>query len=397
MSIANPDRAHPGANAQTAMKSVLFYSDAAEYGGHEAMTVEAVRHLCGESDLKVYFAFYSGNTRLREKLEAVRGHSESLVLLPLPVKAKTLQAIRSLISWRQVARIEAVMRRVNPDVVVVSQGRIEGSSMGLLAAKHAGCQVISYLPVAHPVSVSGRRFAVSIRERINRYFYQLPDKIITISESSRRMLSDRGATPNVVVVPNSVETPPIHETDRQRFRERHGIERHEYVVATIGRISFRDKGQDFALRSLSRFRLDLRDYKFVFVGHGPDEERFKIMITDFELSRQVRLLPWTPHPTEIYAGIDMVMIPSRFEGVPLVMLEAMAYGLPIVATDVDGMAEFLPHEWLFPFGDCKALSEALLRVRNDDNSRWLELHRHRIADEFTVSNFRDRLIAAICG
>ncbi len=48
---------------------------------------------------------------------------------------------------------------IDPDVVVVSQGRIEGGSMGLLAAKRAELSPsISYLPVAHPVSVSGRPF-----------------------------------------------------------------------------------------------------------------------------------------------------------------------------------------------------------------------------------------------
>ena len=377
------------------LKSVLFYSDSPGYGGHEAMTIEAVRHLCQDPKLTVSFAFYSGNNRLQEKLEAIQTASGNLALLPFNFRAERLQAFRSLISWRKIEQIQSLMKQIDPHVVVVSQGRIEGGSMGLLAAKRAGYHTISYLPVAHPVSVSGRPFAVWIREMVNGYFYRLPDKIITISESSRRMLRERDATPNVVVVPNAVETPPIQELDRQRFREAQGIVKDEYLIATIGRIQFKDKGQDFAIKAIARFRNKIEGCKFVFVGEGPDEHKLKEMIDNFDLSRQVKIVPWTPNPTEVYAGSDMLLIPSRFEGVPLVMLEAMAYGLPIVATNVDGMADLLPPHWLFPAGDCGALMETLLRVRKSDNSSVLERHRNQVASDFTAQKFCMQFSAAV--
>jgi glycosyltransferase involved in cell wall biosynthesis len=377
------------------MKSVLFYSDASDYGGHEVMTVKAVGHLCLQANLRVTFAFYRGNRLLTEKLELIKASSQNLDLLPLDDKGRTLQAVRSLISWRKVRRLTSLMRQVNPDVVIVAQGRIEGGTMGLLAAKRAGYRTLSYLPVAHPVSVSGRPFAIWIREKINRYFYRLPDKIITISESAQRMLRERGATPNVVVVPNAVEVPPIDTLDRQTVRQAHGLANEDYVVATIGRIHFRDKGQDFALTAIARFRDRLGGCKFIFVGEGPDQDALKRMIANLHLSERVRIIPWTPNPAEIYAAIDMLMIPSRHEGVPLVMLEAMAYGLPIVATNVDGMADLLPPDWLFPFGDCRELVDTLARVSKSTNPTLLESHRNKIKMEFTNQKFGLNLRAAV--
>lgn len=377
------------------MKSVLFYSDASDYGGHEVMTVKAVGHLCLQANLRVTFAFYRGNRLLTEKLELIKASSQNLDLLPLDDKGRTLQTVRSLISWRKVRRLTSLMRQVNPDVVIVAQGRIEGGTMGLLAAKRAGYRTLSYLPVAHPVSVSGRPFAIWIREKINRYFYRLPDKIITISESARRMLRERGATPNVVVVPNAVEVPPIDTMDRQTVRQVHGLANEDYVVATIGRIHFRDKGQDFALTAIARFRDRLGGCKFIFVGEGPDQDTLKRMIANLHLSERVRIIPWTPNPAEIYAAIDMLMIPSRHEGVPLVMLEAMAYGLPIVATNVDGMADLLPPDWLFPFGDCRELVDTLARVSKSPNPTLLESHRNKIKMEFTNQKFGLNLRAAV--
>jgi glycosyltransferase involved in cell wall biosynthesis len=372
---------------EAVMKSVLFYCDSAQFGGHEAMTIKAIGHLCQQGGLTVTIAFYPGNVLFKAQLESIQRSTRNLSLVSLKSSSKSLQALRSLISWRKVRRIKLLMRRVSPDVVVVSQGRIEGSSMGLLAAKRAGYRTISYLPVAHPVAVSGKPFAVWIREVINGYFYRLPDKIVTISQSARRMLGERGATPNVVVVPNAVEARPIQESDRQDFRKTHSLTADQYVVATIGRIQFRDKGQDFALRAIARFRHELRDYQFIFVGQGPDENRLKAIILDYDLSDHVKLIPWTTNPAKVYAGIDMLLIPSRFEGVPLVMLEAMLYKLPIIASDRDGMAEFLPREWLFPYGDGAALVDTLRQVREKQHSDLLETHRLRVLREFSTEQF----------
>ena len=377
------------------MRSVLFYSDAVEFGGHEAMTVKAIQHLSRQSDISVTFAFYNGNKRLEEQLEVIQKSSTNLSMVPLKYRSSTLQALRSLISWRKIRRIKSVMQQVDPEVIVVAQGRIEGGSMGLLAAKRAGYRTISYLPVAHPVSISGKPFAVWIRDVINGYFYRLPDKIITISESARRMLGERGATPNVVVVPNAVEARPIEESDRRNFRRMHGLRSDEYVVAIVGRIHFRQKGQDFALNAISRFRRELQDYRFLFVGQGPDEDKFKAMIAELDLCRQVQVAPWTPDPTEVYAGIDLLLIPSRFEGVPLVMLEAMLHKLPVVASNTDGMADLLPQHWLFPFGNEAALVDALRRVREEENFGLLETHRQLILREFTTEKFCSRMQAAI--
>lgn len=367
---------------------VLFYSDTVDYGGHEALTVEVARYLATQQlPVNVVFAFYEGNKKLSKRLTEIKNMSRNFELWPLKIRSRSLQTLRTLLSPWLVNSIGIAMKRIRPDVVVVSQGRIESGSLGLLAAKRAGLRTVTYIPMAHHISICGKPLAAAFRERINRYFYTLPDKIITISETTRRMLLARGTISNVVVVQNGVEMRASRNQDREMFRNTHGVLRDDCVVATLGRIDFRQKGQDFAVQAISRYRSQLMGCKFLFIGCGPDEGRLKALIERVQLQDIVRILPWTDKLTEIYSGIDMLLIPSKFEGVPLVMLEAMSCKLPIVASDVDGMAELLPRNWLFPYGDCEAMAMTLSRVKTDDNGHLLEINQKRIANEFTNAKF----------
>jgi glycosyltransferase involved in cell wall biosynthesis len=379
------------------IRKLFFYHDAAEYGGHEMMALEAVRYLAANKKATVSFAFSQTNDRLFQELTKINDTCGPIDLYPLKFRSRSLQPLRTLTSPAKVESIAKLIRHVNPAAVLVVQGRIEISSLGLLAAKTAGFYTISYIPMAHEISVSGRRLFVESRERLNRYFYALPDKILTISESARQMLLARGAKAPIVVVRNGVQKRTFQNGGREKFRRTNRVEDGDYLVAVIGRIDFSQKGQDFAVQSISQFRNELGNCKFLFVGSGPDRQRLVSMIEASGLQKWVRLLPWTDNPAEIYAGVDMLLIPSKFEGVPLVMLEAMLYKKPIVASNTDGMAELLPRSWLFPYGDCKALVDAVARVRRSDTLALVEMNYNRISSEFMMSEFCATFSSAILG
>lgn len=377
------------------MRSVLVYSDASQFGGHEAMTVEIARCLGQQEDVAVSFLYYEGNTRFANELAKAAGHATNLTPIPVPFKSQSLEAFRSLINVGKVRTLRQLMQEINPQVVLISQGRIEAGSLGLLAANRAGFQTISYIPMAHSVSVSGSPVAVHIREWVNRYFYRLPNRFITISASAREMLLSHGATSVIEIVPNCIEFRPPLNTDRMSFRTTHGIRATEYAVGIVGRYDFRQKAQDFALHAISKFRDRLSGFKFLLVGEGRDDRKLREMITGLDLSSLVQLLPWSDNPARIYAGLDMLLIPSRFEGVPLVMLEGMFHRLPIAATNADGMAELLPQNWLFPFGNHEALIDRVIAFRNGNHQELLEAHKKLVLTEFSSERFCNNVCNAI--
>jgi len=79
------------------------------------------------------------------------------------------------------------------------------------------------------------------------------------------------------------------------------------------------------------------------------------------------------------------------------MLEAMSCRLPLVASNVDGMAETLPESWLFESGSSSSLVEALLCVRNADNSALVENNFNLVSTENGLASFGARFAEAVLG
>jgi glycosyltransferase involved in cell wall biosynthesis len=93
--------------------------------------------------------------------------------------------------------------------------------------------------------------------------------------------------------------------------------------------------------------------------------------------------------------MDLVALPSSWEGMPNVILEAMACGKPAVTTNVGGCAELVVEGetgFLVPPGDEAALAERLLRLLRDPalRRRLGAAARERVQREFSIAAMVER-------
>jgi glycosyltransferase involved in cell wall biosynthesis len=65
---------------------------------------------------------------------------------------------------------------------------------------------------------------------------------------------------------------------------------------------------------------------------------------DRRLESQVRVVPHRSEIQALYEAIDVLVSPSRTEGISNVILEAMSFERPIVATRVGGTGEIVVHQ-----------------------------------------------------
>ncbi len=110
------------------------------------------------------------------------------------------------------------------------------------------------------------------------------------------------------------------------------------IVGFVGRL-ISGKGGDLLLHAVSRIVNVFPDVLFVFAGEGELRSRWIELSAELQITRHVRFLgPRTDMPN-VYASLDMLVLPSLNEAMPMVVLEAMASGKPVIATRVGAIPE----------------------------------------------------------
>ena len=377
-------------------KRILFYSDAGEFGGHEIMALKAFEYLAACGDLSMHFMYYQGNTRLKQHLDRIKDEASNIEIYPSRHVSGRLQNIRTLLSPLKMREIAALFRAVAPDIVVAVQGSIQGSSLGLLASKKCGYYTVSYIPTAQKSAITSRGVITPIiKDAVNKFYYRQPDRFIVPARFVKNDIVKKGVKAEITIACNSFDLSGLEKRDREKSRGKFGLRNDEYVIALIGRVNIRTKGHDFLVKAISRHRSRLANVRFVFVGDGPDEGRLRSMIKNKGLEGVTAILPWENDLSDIYSAIDMLIIPSRFEGVPLVMKEAIYFELPIVASNIDGMAETLPGEWLFKFGDSEGLVRTITDTRRSDCSGLIKRNKEILMQESRAHRFETMFAEAL--
>ena len=73
-----------------------------------------------------------------------------------------------------------------------------------------------------------------------------------------------------------------------------------------------------------------------------------------------------------FAGADIFLLPSLFEGTPVTLVEAMMSGLPVITTETCGMKDIIRHEengLLIPMRSPEAIEAAVARLIRERNLR----------------------------
>jgi glycosyltransferase involved in cell wall biosynthesis len=349
------------------MRSIIFFSDSAVFGGHEAMCVEAVDQLCTKQGWQINFVYYSGNTRLGQALQQIAKASLNLSLTPTPHKVKTLNMLTAAFRFAALRHLINIFNSHCSSSVVLVQGRIENGTLGAIAAILAGKKVISYLPMAHTCQQIGRSNPLGIRELIIRAQYYYPAAYITISNCIKNQILHYRKNALVEVVPNPADDLP-KSMDKAASRTLLSLPQVGVVVAFIGRIDFLQKRPQLMLAAARLARDRGLDWHFFFYGEGQDAEKLQQMIYNDQLMETVHFQGYLDKGAECFQAFDLIAMPSRFEGVPLTMLEAMRAGVPVTASNVDGMADYLPAEWLFADDSPEQIIAAIERALADNNS-----------------------------
>jgi glycosyltransferase involved in cell wall biosynthesis len=186
-----------------------------------------------------------------------------------------------------------------------------------------------------------------------------------------------------------------HEIDR--VRKTLGIDANTAVVGFVGRLAARRKGFLSFLAACRQVAARFRSVCFVIVGESDASKGDAVhpsIAQDYGIAEQCRFLGSRPNAElpGLYRLMNVLVLPSIFEGIPRAVMEAASMGVPAVVSDVKGNREAVEHGrngLLVPFGDVDALADAIAQLLADPaKARALGSEGYRLARE----RFDERIV-----
>ncbi|MCI5648705.1 MAG: glycosyltransferase family 4 protein [Fusicatenibacter sp.] len=113
-----------------------------------------------------------------------------------------------------------------------------------------------------------------------------------------------------------------------------------FLLGVIGRIS-KQKGMDIFVSVCKQLKLRGIPVKGVIIGDGEDKKEIEQQIERTGLSQDILLMGYQNHIPSLITQLDLVMMPSRWEGFPLLPFEVFAANKTIVASDIAGISEIV--------------------------------------------------------
>jgi glycosyltransferase involved in cell wall biosynthesis len=179
---------------------------------------------------------------------------------------------------------------------------------------------------------------VELFHSLDRITLRYPTIAVGVSEdicSTLRYI--RGARGRVELIENAIVPPPRFGDTESSFVPEEG----RLAVACVGRLSH-EKGQDILLEALRDVHKALPPFVLYLFGEGPARKNLEEAADKYSLREYVRFPGHTSHLQEVYPRIDLLILPSRSEGLPNVLLEGYSYGVPAVAADVGAVRRVIP-------------------------------------------------------
>jgi glycosyltransferase involved in cell wall biosynthesis len=120
------------------------------------------------------------------------------------------------------------------------------------------------------------------------------------------------------------------------------------------------KGHATAVDAIAALRRRGVECTLTIAGRGPMRGELERSISEQDLTSRVDIVEPVAAVEDLYGAHDVLLFPSRWEGLGNAVIEAMASGLPVVATDLDVLTEVLgPLGRFAPVDDAEQLARQL--------------------------------------
>jgi O-antigen biosynthesis protein len=261
----------------------------------------------------------------------------------------------------------------------------------------AGCDLVYHLLPAlksefPDMVVLDQLFNDSVHVPNNRRYSGAIDATVVPSEQLlTALVKEHHAAPaSIKVIPHRVKTETVRHDPHSNPLG--AAAKGKVVVAFFGRLST-EKAPDLFVDIAYALRKH-RELFFVMTGEGPERQNVLARIRKRHLEERLYAPGFVEHVVPLMQATDIVVLPSRVDGMPLAVLEAQALGKPVVASRVGSLPEMIEDKisgFLCDIADVSGFCQRILQLACEPELRErMGIAAQRIsAEKYSVQGMLD--------
>jgi len=303
-------------------------------------------------------------------MERARGHGYKVEVID-----EMRRAILPLRDWRTYRRLVRRFEELKPDVVHTHSSK--AGIIGRWAAHRARVPAVIHTIHGLAFTASTSKLVNGVYKWLERRAAPISTRIVCVADAMREqsLSAGIGSREQYVTVYSGMETaaflrPPVA---RDEVRRRYGIEPEDVVVGTIARL-FYLKGHDDLLELAPQLCARFPRLKFMWVGDGLLRRQFEEHIARLGLKDRFILTGLVPPAQipELCNAMDVLVHPSRREGLARALAQGGLAGIPVITYDIDGNREGVldgQSGYVLPPFERSRLSDSLVLLLEDEGRR----------------------------
>lgn len=163
---------------------------------------------------------------------------------------------------------------------------------------------------------------------------------------------------------------------RAKIRRELAMNEKDIIIGQVGRIAL-VKNLNFTIKVFQKLIKNNKNIKLLIIGDGPLRISMEEKVNKMGLGNQVLFLGNVDNMNEIYSALDILVLPSLYEGFPVVLVEAQTNGLKclisdkiskeVILTDLIKMEELIEELWV------KDINKIITQLNPEHRSDYIKL------------------------
>lgn len=227
--------------------------------------------------------------------------------------------------------IKKLIEKNNYNIIHINKNSLANSNQ-LIGVRHASSSVKIILH-SHNSSPSKTKKIFyqlhHLNKKIASRYYDFG--VACSTEAKNWMFSDKQ---QIVIINNGIDTEKFGYSNKYRkeIRNKLGISDDLLLVGNIGRLS-KQKNQIRFINIFEEINNEYNNSRAIIIGDGEERDNLNSYIIQKKLSEKIKLLGKIDEVYKYLSAIDVIIMPSLYEGLSIAAIEAQASGSTLFMSD----------------------------------------------------------------